>query len=162
MLKADSLLLSVHEVRAALGSRVRLEPPKNGASSPHAGDFIKGAAADSAFRQFAGTIQVGEGTRPVSVSEMALIFDSKEKATHTFDQVAAVAHLRAQLNGSDVAVETVTAPSGLISYWGFVHKDEAIVVLTLDTLDPHRVSVSDLRTLASATAKRLEAAAARP
>jgi hypothetical protein len=92
---------------------------------------------------------------------MALIFDSKATATHTFDQVAAVAHLRAQLNGSDVAVETVTAPGGLISYWGFVHKDEAIVVLTLDTLDPQRVSVSDLRTLASATAKRLEAAVAR-
>ncbi len=162
MLKAESLLLTGQEVRAALGSHVRLDGPKHGASSPAAGDLIKGAAADSAFRQFSGSVEAGDSLRPVSVSTMALVFDSRAKAAHTFGQVAAAAHLRAQLDGSDVAVETVTAPSGLVSYWGFVHKEEAIVVLTLDTLDPQRLSIGDLRSLATATARRLEAATARP
>ena len=100
-----------------------------------------------------------ESDRPIAVGALALVFDSDVKAERTFAQVADAAHVRAQVDGCAVAVETVTGAGGLVSYWGFLHRDAAIVVLTLDTVDPQYVSVADLRALVSVTAERLEAAA---
>ncbi|MBV9279157.1 MAG: hypothetical protein JOZ41_03665 [Chloroflexi bacterium] len=160
MLTARSLLPTEDEVRVALGPDVRLEPASSTAPAGGAGGVIKAAAADSAFRRFAGSLLQAPEPSPMAVSALALVFESAPMAMHTFTQVAEAAHLRVQLDGSSVAVETVTAPSGLVSYWGFVHRDRAIVVLTLDTVDPQRLSVGSLRSLASIAAKRLEAATA--
>jgi hypothetical protein len=118
---------------------------------------IQAAAKDSAFRRFTGEVALPDGERPVTVSAMALIFDSAALAARTFDRVAEAAHLRAKLDGCDVAVETVTSTGGLVSYWGYVHRDAALVVLTLDTLDPQHISVADLRSLTRVAADRLEA-----
>jgi hypothetical protein len=46
----------------------------------------------------------------------------------------------------------------LVSYWGFVHRREVIMILAIDTLDPQHLSVSDLRALVIRAARRLEAA----
>lgn len=121
-----------------------------------AGGTLRAAAVDSAFRRFGGEVTLDGAPRPAAVSVMALIFDSVATATHTFAQVAEAAHLKTQVDGCDVAVETVTGSGGLVSYWGFVHRDEAIVILTLDTVDPQDVSVSDLRALVVAAGRRLQ------
>jgi hypothetical protein len=89
---------------------------------------------------------------------MALVFDAPEKAAHTFAQVARAAHLSTDVDGSHVAVETVTGPTGLVSYWGFLHRRQAIVIVTLDTVDPQHVSIADLRSLVSQIAVRLQRA----
>ena len=90
---------------------------------------------------------------------LALIFDSSEKAGRTFTQVAQAAHLRTEMDGAEVAVETVTAPSGLVSYWAYVHRDSAIIILTLDTLDPQQIAMSEFRGLVVRAAERLAAEA---
>lgn len=155
-MKAQALLLSVEEVQVALGPDVRVEKEEGSGPTPASGQVLRAAALDSAFRQYSGNLVSDEGKQPVSVSSLALVFDSPMKAAKTFGQVAEAAHLRTQLDGSSVAVETVTATSGLVSYWGFVHKGEAIVVITLDTLNPQRISVGNLRSLATLTVARLD------
>lgn len=156
--KAEALLLSLEDVRVALGSDVRVENVEGPTSPSGTGQVLRAAALDSGYRQYSGNLIGEEGKRPVAVSFLALVFDSPSKASRTFTQVADAAHLRTQLDGASVAVETVTAAGGLVSYWGFIHKSEAIVVLTLDTVDPQRLSVGDLRSLATLTVARLESA----
>jgi hypothetical protein len=112
-------------------------------------------AVDSAYRRFTGDVTSNGATRRLAVSVMALLFDSPEKVRHTYQQVADAAHLRTQIQGADVAVETVTAPSGLVSYWGYVFRDSVIVIVTLDTLDPQQVSIADLRSLMTVAARKL-------
>ena len=125
------------------------------------GEVLRSAAADSAFAQFAGRVQLDERELPMAVGMMALIFDSRAKAEQTFARVAEAAHMRTQMDGASVAVETVTAANGMVSYWGYVQRDDAIVILTLDTLDPHHLSVADLRSLVEVAADRLDGAARR-
>lgn len=160
MLRAESALLTTGEVQRALGTDVRVEAAEADGQQPEIGNVIKAAAVESAFRRFPGRTSDDGPERPLAVTEMALVFDSGEKALRTFSHVAQAAHLRAEVDGCSVAVETVTAPSGLVSYWGFLHKEETIVILTLDTLDPQKFSVGDLRALVAAAAGRLEAASA--
>jgi hypothetical protein len=88
---------------------------------------------------------------------MVLTFDPAERASHTFDQVAQAAHLRTELEGAAVAVETVTGQQGVVSYWGYIHRGSVIIVLTLDTLDPQAVSMSEFRALVTRAAERLQA-----
>ena len=121
---------------------------------------MRAAAVDTAFRRYVGTLNADDATLPVAVSAMALVFGSVDRADHIFAQVAEAAHLRADVDGCTVAVETATGPSGLVSYWGFLHRGDAIVVVTLDSLDPQRLSVADLRSLVRVVAVRLEAGSA--
>jgi hypothetical protein len=92
------------------------------------------------------------------VGALALVLPSQTVADETFARVAAAAHLRIALGECSVAVETVTAPTGLVSYWGYIHRDRVIVVLTLDTLDPQQVSMSDFRALVTRASSRVESA----
>lgn len=156
-MKAQALLPTASEVQSALGVDVPVESSDGGAPAS-AGNVIKAAASDSAFRRYATHLSDESGDSPVAASIMALIFDSSDRAAQTFSRVAEAAHLRTELDGSNVAVETVTSAGGLVSYWGYVQKREALVVVTLDTLDPQRVSVGNLRSLAKITAERLETA----
>lgn len=154
-MKADALLLTVEEVAAALGPHAEVQVTGTQASAQSIGDVVRAAARDSAYRHFRGVLTVGDSQRPLAAGIMALVFDVQPKAKRTFAQVAQAAHLRTELDGCNVAVETVTAPSGLVSYWGFVQRGVALVILTIDTLDPQHVSVADLRSLVAATASRL-------
>jgi hypothetical protein len=89
---------------------------------------------------------------------MILRFGDDRTAGETFDRVGGAAHLRTRIGECQVAVETVTAPSGLVSYWAYVYLLRNIVILTMDTLDPQRVSMSDFRQLVTGAAERLERA----
>ena len=152
---ADDLLLNQSEVQSALTLAAGFTEVR-GPSRDSVGDVLRSAAADSAYRQFRGQLILNEEPRPLTVSQLALVFESGVTAQRTFDQVAAAAHLRAEVDSCEVAVETVST-AGLVSYWGFVHRDRTILVLTLDTLDPQHVSVADLRGLVLGAAGRMVA-----
>lgn len=155
-MRAENLLLDSSEVGEALRARMTASSPaRTGAVSGISG-VLQAAAVDSAYRRYTGVVQADEEALPASVTIMALVFDGPELASRTFGVVAEAAHMRTQVNGSDVAVETVSSPQGLVSYWGFVHRDEAIVVIALDTLDPQRLSIADLRTLVGLETLRLD------
>lgn len=152
---AEALLPSADEVRDALGSRVFVEEAGARSGAEVSGDVIKSAARDSAYRHFQGGL-VGAGPEhPVAVNAMGLIFDTATRAERTFAEVAKAAHLKTQVDQCDVAVETVTGSSGLVSYWGYVQRGPALVILTVDTLDPQEVSIADLRSLVSVVTSRL-------
>jgi hypothetical protein len=157
MTAADALL-SASEVSGALGEHVRLLPgPRHAAIEP-IGSILAAAANDVAYGAFSGQLVLATVERPIAVGEMILVFDSEEKAEQTFTSVAEAAHLRTSLGGSQVAVETTTVPSGLVSYWGYVFHRQSIAVLTLDTLDPHVLSMTTFRTLVTLAAGKLETA----
>jgi hypothetical protein len=115
---------------------------------------------DSAFRRFTGQVEVDGHSSPVTAGVLVLVFDSPEKAQRTFSQVGQAAHLRTEVEGCNAAVETVTSSNALVSYWGFVQREDVITVLTLDTVDPQEISVADLRSLVIAVGRRLESALA--
>lgn len=125
-------------------------------SSQPLGEVLRSAAADSAYVRFTGGAIVDGDERPVTVGSLALVFDSGSKADRTFGQVAQAAHLRTEMEGASMAVETVTGAAGLVSYWGYVHRGPAIVILTLDTLDPQEISMTEFRSLVLRTAERLD------
>lgn len=157
VMKAQALLLTPRDIQSALGPRVHVEsasPAQQG--GPVAGDIIRAAAMDSAYRRFTGDLTTDGTSLPIAVSVMALVFDTLDKVRRMYSQVAQAAHLRTQVQECEVAVETVTAPNGLVSYWGFVHLGKAIVIVTLDTLDPQQLSVADLRSLVTVAARKLE------
>jgi hypothetical protein len=153
---ATSLVLTNEDVRIALGESARIEPGSAAAAPTTVGQVLRAAASDSAYGRFVG-VSVGEGQeRPLAVGSMALIFDSGETATRTFDQVAQAAHMRTEVEGAAVAVETVTGQNGLVSYWGYLHRGAVIIVLTLDTLDPQAIAMTEFRALVVRAAERLE------
>lgn len=156
-LKAETLLLSLTGVQHALGDRVHLEAARS-VDSSSLGNILRAASVDSAFRRFDGVLPLEGYSHPVAVSTMGLVFDSPQTAIKTYSSVAGAAHLRTQVAGCDVAVETTSGKGGLVSYWGFVHRDEAIIIVTLDTVDPQHVSVADLRSLVLLATDRLESA----
>jgi hypothetical protein len=158
MTSATGLLIPVGDLEQALGPGAELEPSKNSAAVGPLGEVVSAAARDAAYRSFTGHVTLEGSSRPVTVGEMALVFDSEATALSTFDQVARAAHLRTRMSDSGVAVETVTATNGLVSYWGYVHRGNAIVVLTLDTVHPLDISMSTFRSLVLAGAERIEAA----
>jgi hypothetical protein len=155
-MKAEQYLLPREEILAALGTRLRLVPGNPSAAAATRGDVLAKVAADFAYRSFAGEVVVADSSRPIAVGTMALTFDHSGRAESTFKAVAGAAHLRTQIGACNVAVETVTAASGLVSYWGYVQFGDTIVVLTLDTLDPNVVSMTDFRSLVKVAADRLE------
>jgi hypothetical protein len=159
-MRARELLLSLPDVQDALGPRALFTSSEDANPGPLAGELVKSAAVDSAFRRFSGRLDVDGRTSPVTSGVLVLVFDSPQRAQRTFSQVGQAAHLRTEVEGSNVAVETVTAKSGLVSYWGFVQREDIIAILTLDTVDPHEMSVADLRSLVISVARRLEAALA--
>jgi hypothetical protein len=158
--KAAGLLLTEDDVRLALGADIHADAAAERPAGD-VGEVLRAAAVDSAYRRFTGAASGDGEEAPVAVGALALIFDSENRARHTFERVAEAAHLRRELAGCQVAVETVTASGGLVSYWAYVQRAEAIVVLTLDTLNPQSVSMTEFRTLAMRTAERLSAAVPR-
>ena len=154
-MRASDALLGQNDIARALGSEAQVEEDRS--PTPSAlGQVLQAAAIDSAYRRFSG--RYGPEPTPFAVAELALVFDSAATAAKTFDHVAEAAHLRMHMEGADVAVETVTAANGMVSYWGYVHLGAIITVLTVDSLDPQQVSIASLRALVTQAVGRLEAA----
>jgi hypothetical protein len=153
---AGRLLPDAREIQLALGPTAFIEPRDVDGPASAQGEMIRAAAEDSAFGRFTGQVEREGQLAPLVISALALIFGSREWAETTFTHVAQAAHLKTTVEGCDVAVETVTSVSGLVSYWGYVHRGETIVILTLDTSDPQRVSIADLRSLVGIVAERLQ------
>jgi hypothetical protein len=153
-MRAESLLLSNEDVRIALSDSARVEPGSASPAQTSVGQVLRAAAMDSAYDRFVG-VSVSEGEeRPLAVSSLALVFDSAGTASHTFDQVAQASHMRTEVEGAAVAVETVTGQQGLVSYWGYVHRGQVITVITLDTLDPQAIAMTEFRSLVIRAAER--------
>lgn len=151
---ASRLLLERDDVVLALGGNVTLLPTGerwNGAI----GEVLQAAAADSDYVRFAGSVEDGDEERPVAVGDMVLVFSSDETAARTFDVVAQASHLRSELEGAEVSVETVPGANGLVSYWGYVHRGPVISVLTLDTLAPQQIAMPEFRSLMMRAAQRI-------
>jgi hypothetical protein len=157
-IQATRLLLGQEDIRSALGAHVRLSVSRVPGAAASIGSVVAAAARDSAYRSYTGTLTVEDTERPIAVGMMGLVFASTETAERTFTHVASAAHMRARVRDCNVAVETVTAPNGLVSYWGFLQRRESIVILTLDTMDPQIVSMTDFRSLVMAAAERIESA----
>jgi hypothetical protein len=157
-MNAETLLLSRAEIQSALGPGIHLNDSNRGSQVQALGSVIGAAAIDTAFRAVRGLYAGDGGEGVLAVGMMALVFDSEQRAATTFNSVGEAAHLRTKVGDSLVAVETVTAQSGLVSYWGYIQHGPAILVLTLDTLDPQRISMSDFRALVTHAAARLERA----
>jgi hypothetical protein len=157
--QAGRLLLDREEIRSALGNGLRLRVSREPGAAASIGSVVAAAARDAAYRSYSGAVPVEDAERPIAVGMMALVFASEETAERTFGNVASAAHMRARVGESNVAVETVTAANGLVSYWGFLQRKESIVILTLDTMDLQVVSMTDFRSLVLAAAERIEAVA---
>lgn len=155
-MNVDSLLLSSTEIQRALGPEVQLADSSKPAQVQALGDVLGATAIETAFRAVTGTLHTETVDIALAVATLALVFDTEERASATFNNVGEVAHLRTKVADSMVAVETVTAPSGLVSYWGYVHHGHVMVVVTLDTLDPQYISMTEFRTVVTLTANRLE------
>lgn len=153
-----ALLLSADAVRAALGTGIVVEPGEASARARELGSVLGAAAVGAAFRSFSGAAVSDEASVPFKVGLMALVFAAEGVARRTFDEVAGVAHLRTALDGVDVAVETVTAPNGLVSYWAYLSTGSVLAIATLDSLDPARISMSEFRTLVGCLGERLRQA----
>lgn len=157
-MNAASLLLTQDDVRFALGSAIGITAAAGNWATQPLGEVLRAAAVDSAFTRYTGGAVVNGEDRPVAVGSMVLVFDGPETAARLFDQVGQAAHLRAEVEHVPVAVETVTAPSGLVSYWGFAHQGQVILIVTLDTLDPQEVSMSEFRSLVMRAVERMDGA----
>jgi hypothetical protein len=75
-----------------------------------------------------------------------------------FDEVAKASHLRTSVDGTDVAVETVTASNGLVSYWSYLQRQKVLAIATVDTLDPARISMTEFRSVVGALSALLKRA----
>ncbi|MGI8968216.1 MAG: hypothetical protein ACR2GA_03835 [Chloroflexota bacterium] len=157
MTRASRFLLSARDVEQALGTGAAADSAREHGAVQAIGSIVAAAARDAAYRSFNARIPVDDVYRPVAVGEMALLFDNLGTAENTFAQVAGAAHLRAKVGECKVAVETVTAVSGLVSYWAFLQLGPSIVVLTLDTMDPQEVSMTNFRALVTRCSELLEA-----
>jgi hypothetical protein len=155
-MNVDSLLPSANEIQRALGPEVHLADSSKPANVQALGDVLGVTAIETAFRSVSGVLHSEAGDVALAVATLALVFDTEERAFATFNSVGQVAHLRTKVGASMVAVETVTAPSGLVSYWGYVHHAQVMVVVTLDALDPQRISMTEFRAVVTLTADRLE------
>ncbi|MGI8827032.1 MAG: hypothetical protein ACR2JC_15590 [Chloroflexota bacterium] len=154
--RAERILPTDQEIAVALGPRVEMRADRDQSAPKGVGDVLRDAAIDSAYRRYRGRVLLADEERPVAVGALALLFDSSQTALRTFSQVAEAAHLRTQMGDASVAVETVTSRAGLVSYWGFLQTGDVIMIVTLDTVDPKEVSITDLRSLLTAAAHRLE------
>jgi hypothetical protein len=151
------MLLTRDDVVAALGGNVQLLPTGERWTGA-IGDVLQAAAADSDYVRYAGSVADGDDERPVAVGCMVLVFADGAVAARTFDQVAQASHLRSELGGAQVAVETVPGANGLVSYWGYVQSGSVMAVLTLDTVSPQQIAMPEFRALMSRSAERLTGA----
>lgn len=154
-MQARDLLLSIDDVRSSMEPGVELRPSRNTVPPQAFGDLVGAVATDSAYASFAGRANGGAGEHPIAVGCLALVLPSAETATSTFSRVAEAAHIRTRVGEADVAVETVTSSTGLVSYWGFLVHGPALVIITADTLDLSSLSMTNFRALAMAAAQRL-------
>jgi hypothetical protein len=152
----ENLLLSPEETREALGPGVFLEASRGTKRAEQLGTMLKAAAVSSAFRSYAGRAQHQDLELPVQIGLMALVLQSESAAKHMFDEVAKASHLRTSLDGTDVAVETVTASNGLVSYWSYLQRQSVLAIATVDTLDPARVSMTEFRSLVGTFSSHLK------
>lgn len=150
------MLLERDDVVAALGGNVSVLPTGEKWSGT-IGEVLQAAAADSDYVRYAGSVEDGDEERPIAVGCMVLVFADSDVASRTFDHVAQASHLRSELAGAQVAVETVPGGNGLVSYWGYVQESSKMAVLTLDTLAPQQVAMPEFRALMSRAAERLAA-----
>ena len=156
--RARLFLPSLSEVESVLGAGASFRPATEHASLQSLGSVAAAAARDAAYRSMTGTIPLNEEPRPLAVGELVLVFDSVAKCEATFNQVAEASHLRIRLDETNVAVETVTSPNGLVSYWGYVQLLDVLLILTLDTVDPQDVSMTTFRSLVTLGAQKLQRA----
>lgn len=154
----DTILLGPEGVSAALGPNAFVTQSTKDSHARTVGAVLGAAAVNTGFRSYTGTFAAEERETALAVGLMALVFDSESTAEKTFASVGEAAHLRTRLGSSLVAVETVTSAGGLVSYWGYVQHANAILVVTLDTLDPQHVSMTEFRSLITASADHLERA----
>lgn len=155
-MKVDALLLSSLEIQRALGPDVQLADSSKPAQVQALSDVLGATAIETAFHSVSGRVHSENGDIALAVATLALVFDTEKRASATFNSVGQVAHLRTKVGASMVAVETVTSSSGLVSYWGYVHHAEVMVIVTLDTLDPQRISMTEFRAVVTLTVDRLE------
>ncbi len=148
------MLLERDDVVTALGGDVNLLPTGERWQGA-IGEVLQAAAADSDYVRYAGSVADGDEERPVAVGCMVLVFSSADIASRTFDSVAQASHLRSELEGAQVAVETVPGANGLVSYWGYVQHGPGMAVLALDTLAPQQVAMPEFRSLMSKSAEKL-------
>lgn len=153
---ARALLLDREDVVTALGGEVNLLPTGE-LWTGAIGDVLQAAAADSDYVRYAGSVSDEGQERPIAVGCMVLLFGNEEVAARTFDTVAQASHLRSELAGAQVAVETVPGADGLVSYWGYVHRGRGLCVVALDTLAPQQIAMPEFRSLLNRSAERLEA-----
>src|SRR5947209_1787632 len=116
-IRAAKLVPTRESLLQALGENVRLQVSKQPGSATSIGSVVAAAAEDSAYRSYSGTLRVEDADKPIAVGALALVFADAATSERTFSQVAAAAHLRTKLGECSVAVETVTAPNGLVIYW---------------------------------------------
>jgi hypothetical protein len=147
------MLLDRNDVAAALGDVNLLPTGERWAGEM--GQVLQAAASDSDYVRYAGSVSADGEERPVAVGCMVLLFADDEIAAGTFDRVAQASHLRSELAGAQVAVETVPGANGLVSYWGYVQRGRGMSVLTLDTLAPQQIAMPEFRALMSRSAERL-------
>jgi hypothetical protein len=148
------MLLERDDVVLALGGNVTLLPTGERWSGA-IGEVLQAAAADSDYVRYAGSATDEDEQRPVAVGCMVLVFADGRTASRTFDSVAQASHLRSELEGAQVAVETVPGASGLVSYWGYVQRGPIMSVLTLDTMAPQQIAMPEFRALLIRSAQRI-------
>lgn len=154
----DRLLLGPTEARDALGAGIVLEESKTQGQIQHMGQVLGTTAISSAFRSYAGRALNEEDSVPLQVGLMALVFADDRIVRHTFEQVARASHMRTKLGATDVSVETVAGANGLVSYWCYLSLGPVLIIATLDTLDPQRVSMTEFRSLVTRSSEHLERA----
>jgi hypothetical protein len=154
----DGLLLGAGEVRDALGPGVFVEVGEANTPVQHLGTVLGAAAIASSYRSYSGRAAGDDLSIPIKIGLMSLVFADTAIAQRTFGQVANASHLRTKLGLIDVSVETVTASSGLVSYWGYLFLGRVLTIATLDTLDPTRISMTEFRSLVTRLADHIEEA----
>lgn len=153
-ISARRLLLTAEDVGVALGPDVAVRAAT--AQQPEgSGQMLRAAARDSAYASLAGETAHGSETHVFRIGVLALVFADERQAGITFDHVAEATHLRTEIEGSRVAVETVKGAGGTVSYWGYLCREDTIVVVTLDTNAPERFTIADLRSLVQIEVQKL-------
>ena len=155
-LDPERLLISAADVREALGVGVFVEVGGEPSPGQQLGTVLGAAAVATAYRSYSGRAALEDGSVPIKIGLLVLVFASAAISHKTFAQVASASHLRTKIDSLEVSVETVTAPNGLVSYWAYLHRGPILAIATLDTLDPGRVSMTEFRSLVTRFADHLE------
>jgi hypothetical protein len=148
--------MSAAEVRESLGAGVFVEVGGESPPGQQLGTVLGAAAIGTAYRSYSGRAALEDGSVPIKIGLLALVFAGAAIGERTFAQVASASHLRTRFDSLEVSVETVTAPNGLVSYWAYLYRGAVLAIATLDSLDPVRVSMTEFRSLVTRFAAHLE------